>query len=138
MYRSLQTKMPQAVKLNVLVDHQEIRNMMSTWNTKNKQFPSIELSPQDARVERYLLSQFNSAFQHYSIPVGQASETYTQIEFRANGALALNLEVIKRVEAAQAKLTKKVSEHQTAIDSLNHLFSITVAVPRLKARGLVV
>ena len=118
--------MPPNVKLNVLPNHPEIRATVVKWNKDNQSLIQSELSLQDPRVQQYILSQFSNAYQHFSIPGTQEKETYEQIHHRVNHELGLHSEVTKRIDASQTKLTKRVSEHQTAIDSLNHLFTVVL------------
>ena len=68
MYRSLRTRMPPNVKLNVLPNHPEIRAIVVKWNKDNQSLIQSELSLQDPRVQQYILSQFSNAYQHFSIP----------------------------------------------------------------------
>ena len=82
MYRSLQTRMPKEVMFNILSGQQDIRNLMTAWNSSHKSYPLKELSLSDDRVEQYILSQFGIAYQHFSIPLKQTTESYEQIEHR--------------------------------------------------------
>ena len=76
MYRSLRTRMPPQVKLNVLSNNPEIKAIVQKWNKDNMEFPQSELSLQDPRVQQYILAQFSNAYQHFSIPGTQIKETH--------------------------------------------------------------
>ena len=76
MYRSLRTRMPPNVKLNVLPNHPEIRGIVVKWNKDNQSLIQSELSLQDPRVQQYILAQFSNAYQHFSIPGTQIKETH--------------------------------------------------------------
>ena len=124
MYKFLQNRMPQTVKLNVLSGHPDIRNLMTAWNSNNKSLPINELTLDDDRVEKYILSQFGITYQHFSIPVQQTIETYEQIHYRMHNTMAQTREIDKLKETAHSKMAKKITEHQLAITTLNNLFSL--------------
>jgi hypothetical protein len=99
MYRSLQVRMPPLVSRNILSSHPEIKSAVSRWNKENAQYTQTELTVQDSRVQNYILTQFSNAYEHFSIPVNQTEETYTQIHTRVHQQLGLNSQVNTRIEA---------------------------------------
>ena len=79
--------MPDDVMFNILDSHQDTRKIMLKWNAANKIKPSKTLLLSDSEVQQYTLSQFGTAFQHYSTPMNQTTETYAQIHHRMHDVL---------------------------------------------------
>jgi len=137
MYRFLQIRMPNEVMVNILDGHQDTRKLMVAWNTVHKKKPCKELLLTDERVEDYILSQFGIAYQHFCIPLNQTTEIYEQINFQMHQIMAQSGPIEKLKEDAQHKMSKKITEHQRAINALNHLFTTVLGDIPTDVRQLV-
>ena len=69
--------------------------------------------------------------------MNQTTETYEQITFRMHQVMAQSGPIDKLKEDAQYKMSKKITEHQLAINALNHLFTTVLGDIPTDVRQLV-